>query len=222
MKVILSGPTGFIGREVLEQCLQNSAITFIVALSRREIPVNSPKLRVIIIKDFLSYPDSILHDTKDVGACIWSLGRAQMPDNDTARKISIEYTLAAAKAFTPASSTEKKFRFVYLSGAASERDQTKPLWFMQEYRRIRGQVENELIAYAQKHQDTFETCIMRPSFVLAKKTNLKELIKSLVPSVRVDVLAAAMIDVALNGIQHQIVENTNISTEISRRTNTGA
>lgn len=60
-----------------------------------------------------------------------------MPDDDTAKKVSIEYTLAAAKAFTPTSAPEKKFRFIYLSGAASERDQTKPLWFMQEYRRTR-------------------------------------------------------------------------------------
>ena len=65
-----------------------------------------------------------------------------MPDNDTARQVSVAYTLAAAKAFTPDpdpqdDSPAKKFRFVYLSGAAAERDQTKPLWFMQDYRRIR-------------------------------------------------------------------------------------
>ena len=64
-----------------------------------------------------------------------------MPDNDTARRVSIEYTLAAARAFGQASAAEngvaKKFRFVYLSGSGSERNQTKPLWFMQDYRRIR-------------------------------------------------------------------------------------
>ncbi|MCJ1267560.1 hypothetical protein MMC22_007445 [Lobaria immixta] len=145
-------------------------------------------------------------------ACIWSLGKARIPDNDAARKVSIEYTLAAAKAFTPTSSTEKKFRFVYVSGGGSERDQTKPLWFMQEYRRIRGQVENELIAHAQQHQDTFETCIMRPGFVLAKETSLRDVIKALAPSVRVNVLAAAMIHVVLNGSKHQIMENKAISS----------
>lgn len=67
-----------------------------------------------------------------------SLGKARIPDNNEARKIIIDYTLAAAKALTPsASTTGKKMRFLYLSGAASERDQVKPLWFMQDYRRIR-------------------------------------------------------------------------------------
>lgn len=54
-----------------------------------------------------------------------------------AKEISIEYTLVAAKAFTPTSTTEKKFRFIYVSGAWFERDHKKPLWFMQDYRRVR-------------------------------------------------------------------------------------
>lgn len=75
MKIILTGSTGFIGREVLEQCLQNSSITSVVALSRRELPAsvvdNNPKLKTVIVKDFLSYPDSVLHDIKGAEACIW-------------------------------------------------------------------------------------------------------------------------------------------------------
>lgn len=86
------------------------------------------------------------------------LGKARLPNNEIARTVCLDYTMAGAKAFhevmkrsyegssTPnddndsndAHKTKKrKFRFVYLSGAAAERDQTKPLWFMQEYRRIR-------------------------------------------------------------------------------------
>lgn len=64
-----------------------------------------------------------------------------MPDNETARKVSIDYTLAAAQAFeqnfSPHADGEKKFRLIYLSGAAAEKDQGKSLWFMQDYRRIR-------------------------------------------------------------------------------------
>lgn len=64
-----------------------------------------------------------------------TLGRARMPDNETARRISLEYTLAAARVFEE--TCLKPFRFVYCSGAGAERDQTRPLWFMQNYRRIR-------------------------------------------------------------------------------------
>lgn len=74
MKVILTGVTGFIGREVLEQCLQNPRITSIVALSRRELPATlarEPKLKVLIMNDFLSYPQSILQEFQGAEACIW-------------------------------------------------------------------------------------------------------------------------------------------------------
>ena len=74
MKVILAGSTGFIGREVLEQCLQSPSITSIIALSRRDLPssvARNPKVKVTIVEDFLSYPQSLLQDIKGAEACIW-------------------------------------------------------------------------------------------------------------------------------------------------------
>lgn len=73
MRVILAGSTGFIGREVLNQCLKNPSITSILALSRRELPspVNDPRLKVVILKDFASYPDSVLEELAGADACIW-------------------------------------------------------------------------------------------------------------------------------------------------------
>lgn len=74
MKVILLGSTGFIGKEVLNQCLQNPAITSLVALSRRDLPeaaAANPRLTVIIIENLKLYPDSVLEQLKDADACIW-------------------------------------------------------------------------------------------------------------------------------------------------------
>lgn len=56
MKIILTGSTGFIGHEVLVQCLQNPNITSIVALSRRELPREHPKLKTHVLDDFSTYP----------------------------------------------------------------------------------------------------------------------------------------------------------------------
>ncbi len=69
MKVILLGSTGFIGKEVLNSCLTNPAITSIIALSRRDLPVNF-KLTVVIVEDFNQYPGSVLEQLKGVDACI--------------------------------------------------------------------------------------------------------------------------------------------------------
>ena len=74
MKIILAGSTGFIGREVLTQCLQNPSITSITALSRRELPPSASdnaKVKVVIMDDYLSYPDNVLQDIQGAEACIW-------------------------------------------------------------------------------------------------------------------------------------------------------
>lgn len=60
---------------------------------------------------------------------------------DEARRVSIDYTMAAARFFTENAAAREdrgaRFRFVYLSGMAAQRDQTKSLWFLSDYRRIR-------------------------------------------------------------------------------------
>jgi uncharacterized protein YbjT (DUF2867 family) len=76
MKFILTGCTGFIGSEVLSQCLLNPTITSIIALSRRPLPdavTRNPKVEVVVMKDFNSYPDSVLKQILGADACIWSV-----------------------------------------------------------------------------------------------------------------------------------------------------
>jgi uncharacterized protein YbjT (DUF2867 family) len=75
MKVILTGCTGFIGTEVLTQCLGHPGISSIIALSRRPLPstprFTNPKLKVVILQDFTTYPDSILEEIRGAEGCIW-------------------------------------------------------------------------------------------------------------------------------------------------------
>jgi hypothetical protein len=62
-----------------------------------------------------------------------TLGKAIISNIKMSRKLHIGYTLAAVKAFSQvlASKVEnvRKFRFIYCSGGAVERGQSKPLWF---------------------------------------------------------------------------------------------
>lgn len=74
MKVILTGSTGTIGGEVLQHCLRNPAFTSIIALQRRPFGANvpnDPKLKVVILKDFSSYPEDIIEELRGADACIW-------------------------------------------------------------------------------------------------------------------------------------------------------
>ena len=72
-KIILSGVTGRIGKQVLHQALQDSTITSVIALSRRSLPdlVRHAKLQVLVLEDFKVYPDEVVAELRDADACIW-------------------------------------------------------------------------------------------------------------------------------------------------------
>jgi uncharacterized protein YbjT (DUF2867 family) len=74
MKVILSGATGFIGGEVLNQALAHPAITSLVCLTRRALPEPAsinPKVKAVILTDFLTYTPEILSQLEGAESCIW-------------------------------------------------------------------------------------------------------------------------------------------------------
>jgi hypothetical protein len=74
MKVILTGSTGFIGGEVLSQCIRHPSITSIIVLSRREIldvSSSDEKTKVVIVDNFASYPENVVTEIADADACIW-------------------------------------------------------------------------------------------------------------------------------------------------------
>lgn len=71
MKIILTGSTGFIGQEVLLQCLSHPQITSLIVLSRRALPVSDPKVKVVLLEDFTRIPEDVLEELKGSDGCIW-------------------------------------------------------------------------------------------------------------------------------------------------------
>jgi len=205
MKVILTGPTGFIGAEVLLQLLASPSITTIIALSRRSLTQSSPKLQTIIHSDFTAYPPDILEQFKGASALIYAMGLAR-PNNDDPeawKRVNVDYTLATAKMcrneLAPNVPGNGKFRFIYTSGHYVEQDQGKKLWFAGDGRKLRGRVELEVMEMA-KGQGDLEVVVAKPSLVLAKDAWVKDMVLGgLGKKIRVDQLAGALIEVAERG-----------------------
>ncbi|KAL8706681.1 MAG: hypothetical protein Q9201_000315 [Fulgogasparrea decipioides] len=210
MKVILTGATGFIGSEVLRFALLHPAITAIVVLSRRNLPLKHPKLTIIIQTDFLDYSDATLGACAGAEACIWSLGVARSLSAENNRRINLDYTMVAAETFTrelaPQLPEGKNFRFVYLSGMMTERNQERKLWFMSETRRIRGEVENKLMDLQKEDRERLVTYVARPGGVLATNSLFPGSLEPLARAITVDDLAVKMLDTAINGHKTQIIE----------------
>ncbi|EPE26253.1 NAD(P)-binding Rossmann-fold containing protein [Glarea lozoyensis ATCC 20868] len=217
MKLIVAGATGFVGSEVVAQAIAHKSITSVIALSRRplsEPPFNHPKVKVVVLEDFeKGYTPEVIEQLKGAEGCCWALG-AKSTGGDKTRRVNLNYALSACNAFRtlPLSSPTAKFRLAYTSGIITERDQDKNLWIMSDMRKIGGEAETKLIEYA-KEADAFETFILRPGGIRPKEG--KMLPDCIVGSfnVRVDEVAATLIDCAVRGDEggRDTLENADIA-----------
>jgi nucleoside-diphosphate-sugar epimerase len=167
MKLIVAGATGFVGTEVVRQALRNPAVTSVVALARKPLlpPTNAgpsadtSKLQAIVLEDWTSpYPGFVSEHIKGADACIWSVNpelqfrrkeshafsyrtlavtptKSREMDFAEVTKICSDYTINGLENI--ATLANRPFRFVYTSGVLIERDQSKSLPFLADYRHMR-------------------------------------------------------------------------------------
>lgn len=66
--------------------------------------------------------------------------------------------------------------------------------------------------FTERNKSTFDSFVVRPGAVLAKDTGMPGWAVGLTMSVKVDHLAATMIDVALNGSEIKTIENAALGS----------
>jgi len=139
-------------------------------------------------------------------------------------KICYDYTVNGIKNIASVANTP--FRFVYTSGVTVERDQTKTLPFLHDYRLMRvsdssfihhrlinteaqGRVENAVLDFAKQHAPAVEVAITKPGGIEGPGHAKNEALTSVwaqfgpTPWVHVSELAAAMIEQGLSGISKE-------------------
>ncbi|KAI6263128.1 hypothetical protein MCOR29_009408 [Pyricularia oryzae] len=214
MKVIVTGCTGLVGGALLRECIGNPRITHAFALTRKALPTDvadNEKITVIQHEDFASYPPELLQKLAGAEACLWAIGgtvRQLGGDAEYCRKVNVDFTLAAAKAFVNGelAGSQNKFRFVFCSGKFAEWDQDKWLPFLGDTRRIKGLVEKGLVDLAKEHPQELETWCVRPGDIFPPDANiLRRNATALTSGIENLKLAAAMSKIALDGHQNQIV-----------------
>ncbi len=139
-------------------------------------------------------------------------------DFEVVRRVCQEYTLTGLRTMSEAGGRKNSipFRFVYMSGAATERDQTKTPSFMPQYSLMRGETESRVVAYAEEHKDALEACVVKPGIITAPgqymrtafATGLKWL--GVVPSLDVGEVSAAMLELVTKGWEKEPMENEDL------------
>jgi uncharacterized protein YbjT (DUF2867 family) len=74
--LILTGATGLVGTAVLHHMINESRITTVSVLSRRPVPQaeGHEKVKVIIHKEYNTYPSELLEQLKGAEGVVWAQG----------------------------------------------------------------------------------------------------------------------------------------------------
>ncbi|TVY45275.1 hypothetical protein LSUB1_G000465 [Lachnellula subtilissima] len=228
MKLIVAGSTGFVATEVIRQALSNPAITSIKALARRptDVPQNSgpgadvSKLKSVVCDNFEEYPESVKQELAGADACIWLIAITPSQISKMtfleARKICLDYTVKGLETMTPVASTP--FRFLYTSGANSERDATKKPWVLGDFCLMRGECETAVLDFAAKSQGKVQPCIAKPGLIDApgKTGPLMSVVQMIgrsiigLPKVQRSEVAATLLHQAVNGIEKETLFNEDL------------
>ncbi|KAG8528434.1 uncharacterized protein KY384_007352 [Bacidia gigantensis] len=233
MKLIIAGATGFVATEVVRQSLCDPRITSVVALSRK--PMAPPKdlgpegdvskFHNVIIDDYETYSDEAKAAFAGADACIWTVsinpnkvGRTPMSE---VTRVCHTCAVAGLEAMyaAPRSSPGNTFRFTYMSGVASERDEKKTPkapWWMREYCHMRGQAENSVLQFARTHENV-DVQIPKPGAISTQSQSylktagfwLMGLVIGL-PQVRVEDCAAAILEEVVGGYGKDTLENEDL------------
>ncbi|KAK5996827.1 Leucinostatins biosynthesis cluster protein T [Cladobotryum mycophilum] len=218
MKVIVTGATGTAGQAVIKQCLEDDQITKVIVLTRKAVPIDiesHPKAQVVMHQDFSQYPEEMMRRFEGAEACLWAIGGKVNQfnhDKQICRKVSVDYTLAAANAMlqyladkTPEG---RKFRFVFCSGKYAEWNPKRPLLFMADTRRIKGEVEKGLCDLADANKDKLDVWILRPSgFISPDAPFSKRLVGNLYGAITTTQVGKTMVKVGHEGWKDRIIEN---------------
>ncbi|RYO85250.1 hypothetical protein DL766_000106 [Monosporascus sp. MC13-8B] len=212
MKLVITGATGFVGREVVRQSLARPEITSVVALARSPVSIPAPetlppgadtsKLRAVKIADYAEYSEDVRRETVAI-----TPAKSRGYDWEVVKRVCHTSTLAGLAALCEAGPAQP-FRFLYASGSAAERDQTKKPRFMPQYSLLRGETENQVLAYAAAH-DGVEACAAKPGLILAGGGALRAALGSLVywvsgmRPIAVTDLARVMLDQVIHGFERE-------------------
>ncbi|MFC4495407.1 NAD(P)H-binding protein [Streptomyces ovatisporus] len=140
MKIVLFGASGMIGQGVLRECLRDGGVTDVVCVVRAPLGVRHPRLREIVQEDFSDF-SSAAGEFADADACFFCLGvSAAGRSEEEYRRITYDWTLAAAHALTREGGEPPAF--VYVSGAGTDSTGNgRVMWA-----RVKGRTENALLA----------------------------------------------------------------------------
>jgi uncharacterized protein YbjT (DUF2867 family) len=213
LRVVVFGPTGTAGSEVVRQCIQDPRIAEVRAITRRQLEDQHEKLRVIQVQD-VGILDSALDALTGVDACFFCLGisQSQAQSESHYRAVTIHYPVHAADVLRERSPDHT---FVYLSGQGA--DPVGRSWAM--WARVKGEAETELARLQLRRLFCFRPGYIHPEPGHEKSGVTATIARALYPAakivlpgatIRASELGRAMIEAVVSEAPGGVLENPEI------------
>ena len=154
IKVIITGATGMVGEGVLLECLRSPEVDQVLLLNRRPSPVRHPKLRELLVPDFLHLRD-VADQLTGYDACFYCAGISSRGlDEAEYRRVTYDTTLHVAKTLLAVS---PNMTFGYISGQLANAT-SRQMWA-----RVKAETENALFQLPFKHVYAMRPGMMKPT-----------------------------------------------------------
>jgi len=140
MTLLVFGATGVVGRAVVDEAVQDARFDPVIAVTRRPVIRNGPRLQSLIHDDFANL-DVLAGALNGIDACVYALGMAwpRATSEQQYREVTRDYAVAAARVLQAAN---PRARFCFVSGHGAGRDSR------QTWARIKAETEEEVVRIA--------------------------------------------------------------------------
>ena len=205
MKVIITGTTGYVGEGVMLACLDNEEVTEVLSVSRRTTGKQHPKLKEMLVSDFLKIPEGD-ERLQGYNAVFFCMGVSSVGMNEA------DYTVACHDIpvhFAKAVGPKEQMAFIYVTGGGADvNPDSKTMWA-----RVKGRTEADVAKMGFKETYGFRVGIMKPykGMTMAKKSMMR-MSQLMYPVMRLlgfantlDEVARAMIACAKGKADHSVI-----------------
>jgi uncharacterized protein YbjT (DUF2867 family) len=210
LKIIITGASGMVGEGVLLECLKQPMVGEVLAVGRKSSGLQHPKLKELIIPDFLKAED-FEKSLTGYDACFYCAGISSLGLDEKAYTfITYDTTLHFAKVMKR---VNPLMVFTFVSGSHTDSSEHgKSMWA-----RVKGRTENALMHVFPGRQYNFRPGLMKPA---KEQKNFKgynksirvlyPLLRPFFPSFTISEMAVAMINVVINGYDKAVLEVEDI------------
>ncbi len=155
MKVIITGATGMVGEGVMLECVENTAVSEILLVSRKSYGALPPKVKELIVPDFMQV-ENVARQLAGYDACFFCAGVSSVGKSEAVyTRITYDTTLHFAETLVK---VNPGMVFVYVSGAGTDSTEKGRLMWA----RVKGRTENALTRVGFRAEYNF-----RPGFMKA-------------------------------------------------------